>query len=56
MYFHSQEDEIFRMDTCKSNECWLVVPIPVQGRKGNGYIFHSDFITAEEAQREAESI
>ena len=44
------------MDTCKSNECWLVVPIPVQGRKGNGYIFHSDFITAEEAQREAESI
>lgn len=29
--------------------------IPVFNRKGNGYIFDSDFITAEEAQKEVES-
>lgn len=36
------------------NAGWMF-RIPVYGRKGNGYIFDSDFITAEEAQKEAEA-
>lgn len=50
-----EEDEIPLWTLAKAmNSGWLF-RIPVQGRKGNGYIFDSDFITAEEAQREAES-
>lgn len=36
------------------NAGWMF-RIPVWGRKGNGYIFDSDFITAEEAKAEVES-
>ena len=36
------------------NAGWMF-RIPVYERKGNGYIFDSDFITAEEAQKEVEA-
>ena len=42
------------LDTCTSYEIWMDVPIPIWGRKGNGYIFDSDYITDEEAKAEVE--
>jgi len=50
-----EEDEIPLWTLAKAMNAGWLFRIPVQGRKGNGYIFDSDFITAEEAQREAES-
>lgn len=50
-----EEDEIPIWTLAKAMNAGWLFRIPVQGRKGNGYIFDSDFITAEEAQREAES-
>ena len=49
-----EEDEIPIWTLSKAMNAGWMFRIPVQGRKGNGYIFDSDFITAEEAQKEVE--
>ena len=49
-----EEDEIPIWTLAKAMNAGWMFRIPVQGRKGNGYIFDSDFITAEEAQKEEE--
>lgn len=49
-----EEEEIPLWTLAKAMNAGWMFRIPVQGRKGNGYIFDSDFITAEEAQREVE--
>lgn len=48
-------DEIPIWTLAKAMNAGWMFRIPVYGRKGNGYIFDSDFITAEEAQKEAEA-
>lgn len=47
-------DEIPLWTLAKAMDAGWLFRIPVQDRKGNGYIFDSDFITAEEAQKEVE--
>mgnify|MGYP001157408753 FL=1 len=49
-----EEDEVPLWTLAKAMNAGWMFRIPVQGRKGNGYIFDSDFITAEEAQKEVE--
>ena len=50
-----EEDEIPIWTVARAmNSGWLF-RIPVWGRKGNGYIYDSDFITPEEAKLEAEA-
>ena len=50
-----EEEEIPLWTLAKAMDAGWMFRIPVQGRKGNGYIFDSDFITAEQAQTEVES-
>ncbi len=54
--FPTEEEEELPLWTVARamNSGWMF-RIPVWGRKGNGYIFDSEFITPEEAHREAES-
>jgi len=47
-------DEIPIWTLAKAMNAGWMFRIPVWDRKGNGYIFDSDFITAEEAQEEVE--
>ncbi len=47
-------DEIPIWTLAKAMDAGWMFRIPVQGRTGNGYIFDSDFITAEQAQTEVE--
>ena len=51
----AEEDEVPLWTLAKAMDAGWMFRIPVQGRKGNGYIFDSDFITAEQAKAEAES-
>ena len=48
-------DEIPIWTLAKAMNAGWMFRIPVYGRKGNGYIFDSDYISAEEAQQEAEA-
>jgi len=50
-----QEEETPVWTLAKAMDAGWMFRIPVQGRKGNGYIFDSDFITAAEAQTEVEA-
>ena len=47
-------DEIPIWTLAKAMDAGWMFRIPVQGRTGNGYIFDSDFITAEQAHTEVE--
>tara|TARA_B110000967_G_scaffold92364_1_gene95011 strand:+ start:703 stop:2166 length:1464 start_codon:yes stop_codon:yes gene_type:complete len=49
-----QEEETPLWTLAKAMDAGWMFRIPVQGRKGNGYIFDSNFITAEQAQIEVE--
>lgn len=49
-----EEDETPIWTLAKAMDAGWMFRIPVYGRKGNGYIFDSDFIDAEQAQREVE--
>lgn len=49
-----EEEEIPLWTLAKAMNAGWMFRIPVQGRKGNGYIFDSDYITAKEAQQEVE--
>ena len=48
-------NEIPMWTLAKAMDAGWMFRIPVWNRKGNGYIFDSDFITAEQAQREVEA-
>ena len=54
--FPTEEEEELPLWTVARamNSGWMF-RIPVWGRKGNGYIFDSDFITPEQAHKEAET-
>lgn len=49
-----EEDEVPIWTLARAMNAGWMFRIPVYDRKGNGYIFDSDFITAEEAQQEVE--
>ena len=50
-----EEEEIPVWTLAKAMDAGWMFRIPVQGRKGNGYIFDSNFITADKAQAEVEA-
>ncbi len=51
-----EEDEIPIWTVARAMDSGWMFRIPVWGRKGNGYIYDSDFISADEAKIEAEKI
>ena len=50
-----EEDEIPMWTLARAMNCGWMFRIPVYDRKGNGYIYDSDYITADEAQKEVEN-
>ena len=50
-----EEDEIPMWTLARAMNCGWMFRIPVYDRKGNGYIYDSDYITADEAQKEVET-
>lgn len=55
--FPQEETEKYNMwTTARAMDYGWMFNIPVWGRSGNGYIFDSEFIDAEQAQREVETL
>ena len=55
--FPTEPDEEYNLWTiARALKYGWMFRIPVQGRYGNGYIFDSDYINAEQAQAEVESV
>ena len=56
LVFHNdEEDELPIWTLARAMNSGLLFRIPIWGRKGNGYIFDSDFITPDQAQIEIET-
>ncbi len=49
-----EEDEIPIWTLARAMDCGWMFRIPVWGRKGNGYIYDSDYINADQAKEEVE--
>jgi tryptophan 6-halogenase len=55
--FPTEPDEEYNLWTiAKALKYGWMFRIPVQGRYGNGYIFDSDYITADQAKQEVENV